>query len=208
MRRRQCEITDRREIDKILTRCTIGRLATIGSDGYPYITPVNYTFHDGSIYFHCARAGEKLENINRESRVCFEVSIPLSYLDLAHEPQKPVCQVHQFYHCVIIRGRAELVEKSEEKVAALNSLMAVHEKNAAFDRITVQTPAVAACHVVAVRIESISGKSDLAQKKSDKEKILIANYLSQRKLPGDGEAAALISAQVIQSYEACPKKQD
>jgi hypothetical protein len=48
------------------------------------------------------------------------------------------------------------------------------------------------CSVVAVRIESISAKSDLAQKKSDEVKQSIADYLQQRNLPGDGEAAALI----------------
>ena len=48
------------------------------------------------------------------------------------------------------------------------------------------------CSVVAVRIESISAKSDLAQKKSDEVKQSIADYLQQRNLPGDSEAAALI----------------
>ncbi len=42
MRRRQCEVTDPGEIRRILSAATIGRLATLGADGYPYVTPVNY----------------------------------------------------------------------------------------------------------------------------------------------------------------------
>ena len=53
-------------------------------------------------------------------------------------------------------------------------------------------PAVAACAVVAVRVETMSGKSDLAQKKSDAEKEMLRSYLQRRNLPGDAEAARLI----------------
>jgi len=195
MRRHQCEIIDKDEIDTLLDRCLVGRLATTGQDGYPYITPVNYTYLNGSIYFHCARKGEKLENIHNDSRVCFQVDIPLSYLDLAGVPRGQTCQVSQFYHCVIIRGVAEIIEDIEEKVNALNSLMAVHEKKPGFSQITEKTPAVSSCHVVAVRVHSISGKRNLAQKKSNKEKDRLADYLSLRDLPGDKETSALIKAQ-------------
>jgi enoyl-CoA hydratase/carnithine racemase len=45
---------------------------------------------------------------------------------------------------------------------------------------------------VAVRVESLSAKANLAQKKSAAEKEKIRTYLQQRGLPGDAEAAALI----------------
>ena len=192
MRRSQCEITEKKSIEKILKRCRIGRLATVGTDGYPYITPLNYVYWQGAIYFHCAHKGEKIDNIARDPRVCFEVDIPLAYKGTDFEPQGPVCQVHQFYHSVIIRGRAEVVGDLVEKVDALNALMALHEGVADFSRITADLPAVAACAVVAVRIESLSGKSDLAQKKSEMDKEQIRKYLQQRNLPGDAEAARLI----------------
>jgi hypothetical protein len=165
----------------------------MGVDGYPYITPVNYVFYQGAVYFHCAHQGEKIDNIARDNRVCFEVDIPLSYFDLAADPTRPPCQVHQFYHCVIIRGRAEVVQDMVEKVASLNALMAAHENQPDFNLITADTPAVSLCTVVAVRPESISCKSDLAQKKSDEERGRIAAYLKGRGLPGDGEAAGLIA---------------
>ncbi len=198
MRRHQNEITDRKEIETILTRCTIGRLATKGRDGYPYITPVNYTYLNDSIYFHTAVEGEKLDNIFKDPKVCFEVDIPLAYLDRDFDRTRPACQVTQFYHCVIIRGRAEIVEDNWEKATALNRLMADHENEPGFNAIIPETPAIKTCHVVAVRIETISGKSNLAQKKTTDEQRRIAAYLQKRDLPGDREAARLIIAMVGQ----------
>ena len=193
MRRKQCEITDPERIRHILTRCTVGRLATSGRDGYPYITPINYVYHNNSVYFHCAHQGEKIDNILKDNRVCFEVDIPLAYLDLTFDPTRPPCQVHQFYHCVIIRGRAFIVDDLIEKVAALNALMASHERQPDFSAITSDTPAVSLCTVVVVRIDSISCKSDLAQKKSDQERQRIGDYLLKRDLTGDSETARLMA---------------
>lgn len=192
MRRKQCEITDKQEIEEILRRARVGRLATLGQDGYPYITPVNYVYLGESVYFHCARQGEKLDNLRNNPKVCFEVDIPLAYLDTAFDRAMPVCDVGQFYQSVILRGQAEEVEQPAEKVAALNALMASHENVPAFTAITVDTPAVALCTVVAVRVESLSAKANLAQKKSAVERATIRAYLQQRGLPGDAEAAALI----------------
>ncbi|MCG6931210.1 MAG: pyridoxamine 5'-phosphate oxidase family protein [Desulfofustis sp.] len=191
MKRKRCEITDRNEIDAILTRARIGRMATAGADGYPYITPVNYVYHRGSIYFHCSRVGEKLDNIRRDGRVCFEVDIPLAYLDLDYYGENPDgCGVSQFYQCVVLRGRAEIVEGIEEKVDALNALVISHEpEGRKFQRITADTKAVAQCEVVAVRIESVTGKREFAQKKSDEDKLRLASFLRKRNQPGDQEAA-------------------
>jgi uncharacterized protein len=192
MRRKQCEIKSMEVIDEILCRTRVGRLATLGRDGFPYITPVNYVWWDGSIYFHCAHQGEKIDNIAKNNKVCFEVDIPLSYLGLEYDRQRPTCQVHQFYHSVIIRGRAEVVSDVQEKIAALNALVEVHEGTNEFVKITEESKGLAPCTVIAVRVEHISGKSDLAQKMAEEDREKVANYLAQRGLPGDREAADLI----------------
>jgi hypothetical protein len=192
MRRKLCEITEKQEIEAILRRARVGRLATLGQDGYPYITPVNFVYLREAIYFHCARQGEKLDNLRVNPKVCFEVDIPLAYLDTGYDPAMPVCDVGQFYQSVIIRGLAEIIEQPAEKIAALNGLMASHENVPEFTGITGDTPAVALCTVVAVRVESLSAKANLAQKRSAAEKEKIRAYLRQRGLPGDEEAAALI----------------
>lgn len=59
------------ETIEIVKRGEYGVLATSGADNYPYAVPLNYTFHDGKIYFHCAVSGHKLDNIEHNSNVSF-----------------------------------------------------------------------------------------------------------------------------------------
>ena len=176
-------------------------MATIGADGYPYITPVNYVYHEDCIYFHCAGSGEKLDNLKRDPRVCFEVDIPLAYLDLDYYGANPEgCGVTQFYQSVIIRGRGQIVTDIDEKVAALTKLVASHEKpGRAFQTIDANTRAVNLCEVVAIRVERLSGKQELAQNKSDNEKRELCTYLRRRGLTGDREAARLIGGESQES---------
>lgn len=177
---------------RILQRCRVGRLATSGRDGFPYITPVNYVWWNEAVYFHCAHEGEKRDNIRCSDKVCFAVDIPLAYLGLDYDRTRPACKVHQFYHSVVIRGRAEIVEGQAEKVAALNALVAAHEEGESFPEITAASREIDLCSLIAVRVERMTGKSDLAQKMTAEEQRQVAEYLDRRGLPGDREAAELI----------------
>lgn len=185
MRRKHCEVTDPHEIERILGSTTIGRLATIGADGYPYVTPVNFVFHRGKIYFHCAVSGEKLDNVTRDPKVCFEVDIPLAYIDAGFNPEGPICRLHQLFHCVIIRGHARVLSDGPEKVAALNALVAKHEPGLQFEPVNEEMPAYKICKVVEVTPVSITAKSDLWQKKTAEVRLALARYLKVRNRPGD-----------------------
>jgi len=185
MRRAYSEVTDRREIERILTSTNIGRMASTGADGYPYVTPVNFVLYDGSIFFHSAPTGEKLDNIARDARVCFEVDTPLAYLDAAFETSRRGCRLHQFYHCVVIRGRASVVPDGPRKTAALNALVAKHEPGVPLEPVTEDLPAYKACKVIEIRPESISAKSDLAQNRAPEERLARAQYFKPRNAPGD-----------------------
>ncbi len=187
MRRHHSEVTDQQETDRILNIATIGRLATAGLDGYPYVTPVNFVYYQGDIYFHSAPAGEKLDNIAKDPRVCFEVDIPLAYLDAGFDPERRACKLHQFFHCVIIRGEASIVPDGSLKTAVLNALIAKHEPRGELAPVTEDMPAYKACSVIGIRPKSVSTKSDLAQNKTSDEQLALAQYLRGRRGPGDIE---------------------
>lgn len=187
MRRNHSEITDPRAIEAVLETATIGRMATMGSDGYPYITPVNFVYHEGAIYFHSAPAGEKLNNIAREPHVCFQVDIPLAYLDAGFDPERRACKLHQLFHCVIIRGEASVVPNGPLKTAALNALARKHEPGIDLVWAREDMPAYQACTVIRVTPATISAKSDLAQNKTLEERMELARYLKTRQRPGDME---------------------
>jgi len=185
MRRKNYEITDSNEMTRILASANIGRMATVDAEGYPYITPVNFVFYEGCAYFHCATKGEKLDNLARSPRVCFEVDVPLAYLEVSFNPERNPCNTHQFYHCVIIRGTARVVPDGELKTAALNALVAKHEGNTEFSAITPESPGYQ-CFVVEIKPEKMTGKSDIGQSRADMR--FTAERLAERGLPGDLEA--------------------
>jgi len=185
MRRKHAEIIDPQAIARILQTATIGRLATIGSDGYPYVTPVNFVYHEGSLFFHCAPKGEKLDNIAREPRVCFQVDIPLAYLDSGFDDERRACKLHQFFHCVVIRGDASIIPNGPLKTTALNALARKHESGTELVWATEEMPAYQACTVVRITPSTISAKSDLAQNKTPEERLALARYLKERGRAGD-----------------------
>jgi len=195
LRKRQYEITDRDEIIEILDSTNIGRIATIDSDGYPYITPLNFVFMDENIYFHCARQGERLDNISADPRVCFEVDMPLSYLDMDFDDSAPACGVTQYYRSVIIRGNASVVTDQRLKLDALNALMAKHEKVQDFNQIDPESAGFKACHVVEIRPVSVTAKENLAQTKPEEHKQRIAKYLRNRDTSVDDQTADLIETE-------------
>jgi uncharacterized protein len=185
MRRYQCQVTHPEEIQRILSSTTVGRLATNGADGYPYITPVSFVYHEGKVYFHSALAGEKLDNLKRDPRVCFEVDIPLAYLGAGSDPKGRICRLHQFYHCVIIRGQARIVSEEALKTTALNGLIAKHEGGSDSESVSPSMAGYKACEVIEITPTSLSAKSDLGQNRTDEERLVVAEYLTGRNLPGD-----------------------
>jgi uncharacterized protein len=187
MRRKHSEVMDPQEMQRVLSTATIGRMASHGADGYPYVTPVNFVYHKRNVYFHCALVGEKLDNIARDPRVCFQVDIPLAYLDAAYDSERRACKLHQLFHCIIIRGEASVVPDGPIKTEVLNALVAKHEPGVTLQPVTEDLPAYRACAVVEIRPKIISAKSDLHQNKTPEERLAQARYFKKRNMPGDVE---------------------
>ena len=70
MRRKNQELS-REEAEAVLRRGTSGVLAVAGDGGYPYAVPLSYAYAEGKLYFHCARAGHKLDAVRREPKASF-----------------------------------------------------------------------------------------------------------------------------------------
>lgn len=101
------------ESQAILHKGEYGVLSTISLNGYPYGTPLNYVYSEGYIYFHSAEDGQKIQNINNDSKVSFSVVGNVKLI-----PEKFSTK----YESVIVFGEAQEVE-GEEKVNALLALI-------------------------------------------------------------------------------------
>ena len=108
------------QVRHILTTESVGRLATIGIDGYPYVTPVHFVHREGKIFIHGLAAGEKLMNLKNRPMVGFEVEKMFS---LVHDDERP-CGTNTEYESVIIKGNAAMVEDVQKKSAVLDAIVA------------------------------------------------------------------------------------
>ena len=73
--RRFRQEAEKEECIKILTEEKRAVLAVNGDDGYPYAVPINFYYDSDTdkIYFHCAKAGHKLDAMLKDDKVCFTV---------------------------------------------------------------------------------------------------------------------------------------
>jgi nitroimidazol reductase NimA-like FMN-containing flavoprotein (pyridoxamine 5'-phosphate oxidase superfamily) len=79
MRRNEREISDFSEIESIISRADVCRIA-FADGNIPYIVTMNFGYRSGvkpSIYFHCANEGRKLNMIRKNNYVCFEIDTDL-----------------------------------------------------------------------------------------------------------------------------------
>jgi uncharacterized protein len=158
MRKLNKKITDESLLIDLLNTCHIGRLGTVGKDGRPMVKPLNFAYHEGRIYFHCAQEGEKLDDIRRDDRVCFEVDLPVAYVRGTGENP---CRAEYLYRSVIVQGRAMVVEDRAERLLGLDCLMAKYQPEGGYGPYPEDKLALTC--IVRIEIEDISGKEDLGK---------------------------------------------
>lgn len=159
------EIHEKNIIEELLAGSHVGRLGTIGQDGFPMIKPLNFAYYRGRIYFHSAQEGEKIEAIRRDSRVCFEADLPIAYVKSTGIP----CKADYLYRSVIIKGRAHVVADREERVSALKALMQKYQPGGGYGGFPEEKLALTA--VVRIDIVEMTGKQDLGNE-SERDAVL------------------------------------
>lgn len=148
MRRSDREIKDRGAIESILERATVCRVA-FSHDNLPYIVPLNFGYADNCLYFHSAREGKKIEIIEQNSNVCFEVDVDV---DLVKGGK--ACDWTVRYRSVVGFGTAFLVDDPKEKRRALDIIVR-HYSDRSYEY---PDEAVNKVAVIKIEIESMTGK--------------------------------------------------
>lgn len=148
MRRKEREVKDKTEIEKIIQKALVCRVALADGDS-PYVVPVCFGFKDGAIYFHSAHEGKKIEILRKNNKVCFEMDVDSKVI----EGEKG-CEWGIQYASVIGYGTASFVEDIEEKRKALHILLGHYsDKSYEFPEQSVNEVAI-----VKIRVESMTGK--------------------------------------------------
>lgn len=155
LRRKEKEITDSEEMRRIVASARFAAVA-LCLDGEPYVVTMNHGWDaaSGTLYFHCAHGGKKIDFINGNQRACATVVEDHGYKD---------GECDHAYRSVVMNGRIDVVEDLEEKKHGLEVLLEHQEKepdpirkrtlpdDAAYDRVG----------VLKMQVEQMTGKQGL-----------------------------------------------
>lgn len=138
------------ECEALLARAFFGRLGT-SHEGQPYVVPVLFAFVAGRIYIHSRPSGLKIEYLERNPRVCFEVD-EVAGLETAER----LCAYAVRYRSVVALGAAYLLEDEAAKERALGHLIAKYAPDHVGEMpAREETVRVA---VIEMMIDALSGK--------------------------------------------------
>jgi uncharacterized protein len=120
MRRKDRELTSKEELLSILEEADVCRIA-IQTGKAPYIVPLNYGYSWVDrlvIYFHSAGEGRKIDLMQKNGTVGFEI-------DTAHElvQDAQACNWGMKYKSIIGTGNVVFIEDEKEKALTLQAIM-------------------------------------------------------------------------------------
>lgn len=151
MRRKDREITDKKEIIDIITRAEECYLA-MSSNDMPYVIPVNFGFEKDTIYIHCATEGKKLEIIKKNPNV-----------SLAFTADAEICLTGApntwttYYQSAIVFGKAELVYDLKERQKGMNAF----QKHYTGRFMEFSDRDLAKTMIIKIKIKKMTGKANL-----------------------------------------------
>ena len=151
MRRKDKEISDRNEIDAIIHKADVCRLAMVDGAA-PYIVPLNFGFAHNALYFHSALKGRKINILKNNPEVCFEFD---ENVEIVAGQADDGCSWGTRYKSVVGFGTARFVTEPDAKKAALNIIM-THYAGKTFTFSDADVTQVA---VIKIDIHQLTGKA-------------------------------------------------
>ena len=118
MRRNEKQIQNRIEIDEIIKKSQVCRLA-LTKDNIPYIVPVSFGFDGKSLFIHTALNGKKIDFIEANNLVCFEFDSQVK----TEEHETIPCKWTAAYRSIIGYGKMIEIENLDERIMAINHIM-------------------------------------------------------------------------------------
>jgi uncharacterized protein len=155
MHRQDREITDAAEIAAVLGKGQVATLA-MARDNQPYIVTLNYGYDpaEGTLYFHCANTGLKLDFLRANPRVCGTVVTDGAY---------KVGECTYAYASVVFWGSIDIVHDEDEKRQALGCMIDFLEPDPepVRQRLLAEGGRLSGVTVLKLAIEGITGKRAL-----------------------------------------------
>ncbi|MHC1681079.1 MAG: pyridoxamine 5'-phosphate oxidase family protein [Methanomassiliicoccales archaeon] len=148
MRKAEREIKDLGELEDVIRRAEVCRLAMV-DDWEPYIVPLNFGYRDGCLYFHSAKEGRKLDVLSKNPKVCFEMEADVRLLK-----GEKACQWSTSFESVIGWGTATISLDEKEVREGLEVLMS-HYIDGPYD---FDPRSLSLTALIKVKVERMTGK--------------------------------------------------
>lgn len=145
-------ITDPAQIEEIILKCPYCTVGITDQQGNPYLIPMNFAYHDGTIYLHSGAEGSKVEMVTRHPQVC--ISFCEGH-ELVYMHKQMACSYSMKSRSVMCRGKVRFIEDMDEKRRTLDILMKQYTDN----ECGYSEPAVRSVKIWEVRVEEMSCKS-------------------------------------------------
>ncbi|NEW08194.1 pyridoxamine 5'-phosphate oxidase family protein [Paenibacillus sp. SYP-B3998] len=196
MRRKEFAVQEQEEVEQFLQETSYGYLATTGEEGWPHLTPINFVYLNGHIYFHGSRKGSKMTEIAASKKVSFAVSKEYAIIPSYFTDPRQACPATSYFKSVHIRGEAEPADDLVEKAEVLAALMSKLQPEGGYAPITPDDPTYRAelkgVSVVRLSIQELTAKFKFGQNLKEERRESIIQDLSERGLPDDLETAELM----------------
>jgi uncharacterized protein len=154
--RRADKVMNDAEVQEFLRTAFSGRTATVGSDGYPYVVPNLFVWHEGAVWLHTGRTnGHFARNAGHDDRVCFEVDEPGEIFPYGHIE----CDTSVSFRSVVVFGRIRLIRDADHTRTFFTLFMAKYAPADSWGREKGSFPRLEATNVYLITPESITGKA-------------------------------------------------
>jgi nitroimidazol reductase NimA-like FMN-containing flavoprotein (pyridoxamine 5'-phosphate oxidase superfamily) len=152
MRRSEREITDGETLQGVLSSAQVLFLA-FRDEPAPYVVPVCFGMHQGTIYVHSALAGTKIDLLRRDPVVGFSACTDMQVM-----PGAAACDFSASAQSVVGTGRARIVESEDERIRGLDLIMS-HYADGHGVPPAYRPGSLSRTCVIAISVDTLRGKS-------------------------------------------------
>ena len=191
------QIRSYEKIKEFLNEEHVGRVASIDSNGFPQIIPMNFVFLDDAIYMHSHVRGEKLDNISRNNKVGFEADRELEFLPSYFEDPHNASLADTLYISVVIKGIASFVSDREEKTLALNGLMEKYQPEGNYDPIQSDMRVLDAVSIIKIVPQTLHGKYKIGQHLKSEDKVKLAQNILKRNSSTAAQTLKIMGFEIV-----------
>lgn len=111
---------DKELIESIIRKCDICFAGVVTPDNQPYVIPMNFGYHNETIYLHSAPTGRVISCLELNPNICITFSTDH---ELAFQHPEVACSYRMKSKSVIAFGKVQFIDDLDKKREALNIIM-------------------------------------------------------------------------------------